>query len=138
MAGGAAAAGDRPAIVVAGSDARWRARLCEWLGHEFPGWRSVEAAGRDDVRRLVIAQRPAMVLVDLDAHGLLGLDMVRLTRTLAPKAAPVALSAYNADAYRDYAIGAGAVTCVSPQALDGELKNLLGSLLRAAGHGDTG
>jgi len=134
----AAGTDTRPAIFVAGSDARWRSQLRDWLEHEFAGHRCIEAAGREQLRRLLIQQRPALVLVDVDTHGLLALDLVRLVRTLAPRAVPVALSAYNADAYRDFAIGAGAATCVSPQALDGTFGVLLDSLLRAGADGGEG
>lgn len=117
-------------IVVAGGTDRSRERMRDWLLHEFPASGVFEAASADDLRRL--APAAAVIFVDIDLPAMHGVNLLRLARTLAPDAAPVALSTYHADSYWNYAIGAGAVACVSPQVLDGSLKTLVELLLRAA------
>jgi DNA-binding NarL/FixJ family response regulator len=121
-----------PAIAVAGGYLRTRKSLRAWLAHEFPGARIVEAAGADDVRRVVGAENIAVALVDIDLPGMRGIELLRLLRQLAPAAAPIAVTAYHAESYRDYAIGAGAVACLSPHATDDSLMNTVARLLSAA------
>lgn len=126
---------DPPAIVVAGGYLSTRKSLRDWLAHEFPGARIVEAAGADDVRRVAGAERIAVALVDIDLPGMRGIELLRLVRQLAPAAAPIALTAYHAESYRDYAIGAGAAACLSPHAVDTSLAAVVARLLHAANPG---
>lgn len=121
-----------PAILIAGGNPITRARLRDWAEHEFGDRRALVAGGPDEVVRLAGHEWLGITLVDIDLPGLQGLELLRLVRALAPGAATVALSAYHVDSFRDYAIGAGAVACVSPQALDGSLRQLVATLLARA------
>lgn len=119
----------QPAVLVADSNELIRARLRDWLAQEFPHCRCVEATTFDEARNLASTEFPDAALVSIDIPDAKGFEILRMLRTEAPAAPLVAYSAYHADFYRDYALGAGAAACVSPHALDGTMHRLVDALL---------
>jgi DNA-binding NarL/FixJ family response regulator len=120
-----------PAILVA-SAAQGGRRLQDWVRREFPACRVYFAEGRTEARAIAVAVEPAVALVDLDARALGGIETLWMLRTVVPEASPIALSAYHSGAMHDFAIGAGAVACMSPQAAPEGLRALIAGLLAAA------
>lgn len=120
-----------PAILIAGGAPGTRRRLRDWARQEFPDCTALVADGAGDLREFLSDGQREILLVDIDGPGMQGIELLRLARSLAPQIAPIALSSYHADSYRDYALGAGAVACVPLLTLDGLLRQLVERLLRA-------
>lgn len=119
-----------PVVLIVGGYPCTRERLRDWARHDLPPARIVVAPGAADLPRRA-ARRGVVALVDIDLPGKAGLELLHQVRHRLPTAALVALSAYYADAYQDYAIGAGAVACVAPQVIDGQLRALVTALMSA-------
>ncbi len=118
-----------PTVVVAVRHAGCRTRLGQWLAHEYPSCRCLDAVSSEQARHIAISESPAVALVDIDMPAAQGFEILRMLRTLAPRARLVALSAYHAETYRDYAAGAGAAVCLPMGLPDSKLKYAIGALL---------
>ena len=117
------------ALLVVEDNLHARQWLRDWAERECPKFRLLFAAGLDEARRLARAHRPAVALVDIDMHDARGFEILRLLSSVAPDVHLIALSMFNAEAYRDYAAGAGAKACVSLATSDSKLKDTVGALL---------
>jgi len=103
--------------------------LHDWVTHEYPLCRVSHAATAAEARRLALAERPAVILVDIDMHDAKGFEILRVLRTELPGAHLIALSMFHAEAWRDYAAGAGARACLSLATADSKLKETIAALL---------
>jgi DNA-binding NarL/FixJ family response regulator len=117
------------ALLIAEDKIHTRQLLQDWVTHEYPRCRISHAANAEDARRVALAERPAVILVDIDMHDARGFEILRVLRIALPEAHLIALSMFQADAYRDYAAGAGAQACLSMATTGSKLKDTIGALL---------
>lgn len=117
------------ALLIAEDKVYTRQLLQDWVTQEYPRCRISHAANAEDARCVALAEHPAVILVDIDMHDSKGFEILRVLRTALPKTHLIALSMFQADAYRDYAAGAGAEACLSMAIVDSKLKATIGALL---------
>ena len=103
--------------------------LHEWVRAEHPDCRLLQATSAAEARRIAGAERPVLVFVNLDMRDNEGFDALRALRTELPQAHLIALSLFHADAYRDYAAGAGAEACLPMAVLEPRLRDSFDALL---------
>lgn len=108
--------------------------LQDWLTREYPRCRVLHVANPKDARNIALAERPEVILVDIDMPDTRGFEILRVLRTELPDAHLIALSLFDAEVFREYAAGAGAKACLSMAVGDSRLKELIGALL-ASPHG---
>lgn len=106
-----------------------RLMLKLWL--EKKGFRVVEAENGDDAVRVAKAERPALIIMDIQMPLSDGLDATRRIRQHDDlRETPiVAVSAYGADEYRERAIAAGCTEYMSTPFEPGALEELMKGLL---------
>lgn len=121
--------GAAPAVLIAQDKAHARLSLHAWVAQQYPHCRVLDATDAAEACRLALAERPAVVLVDIDMHDARGFEVLRALRTALPQAHLLALSLFHADAYRDYAAGAGAEACLSLTLSGPKLKDTLATFL---------
>jgi DNA-binding NarL/FixJ family response regulator len=123
-----------PSLLIAEDKIHALQSLDDWVRHAYPLCRVCHAATAADARRLALAERPTVVLVDIDMHDALGFEILRVLRTELPDAHLIALSMFHAEAWRDYAAGAGAKACLSLATSDSQLKDTIEALLTPPRH----
>lgn len=98
----------------------------------LPGVQIIEAATGREALMLVRAERPALIILDLNLPGLGGLELLRRLLTEHPEARLVVLSMHAEAFYATRALRAGAVGYLSKNASPEEL---LEAVRRVAGGG---
>jgi two-component system, cell cycle response regulator DivK len=105
-----------------------RLLLRTWL--QKKGYRIVEAENGKDAVVQAEAERPDLIIMDVEMPELDGLSATRQIRASSHGRMPiVAVSAYGAELFRDNAIEAGCNEYVSTPFEPAELENLIRSLL---------
>src|SRR5262249_3085329 len=82
-----------------------------------------EAADGQEAVRLILNERPDVVLLDLRLPGLSGVDVMRQVRTQAPAGRLLVLAAHGPDMYMAPALAAGARGYLLKDATPDELMN---------------
>jgi two-component system cell cycle response regulator DivK len=119
----------RPTVMVVDDFDDTRLMMKLWL--EKKGYRVIEAENGNDAVRVAEAERPDLIIMDVEMPVADGLSATRRIRSLESlRAVPIiAVSAYGADEYQDRALQAGCNEYVStpfePVALEELMKNLL-------------
>ena len=122
-----------PSALLIAEDKVYAAQLLQdWVTQEYPRCRISHAANAEDARRVASVERPAVILVDIDMYDAKGFEILRVLRTDLPEVHLIALSMFHADAYRDYAAGAGAEACLSMAGVGSKLKDMIGALLASS------
>jgi DNA-binding NarL/FixJ family response regulator len=106
-----------------------RAALRDWLADLYPGSRLLEAGSGEDAVRITLAERPTLVLMDIDLPQISGLEATRWIKMTAPETLVVILSVHEANDYRAAAADAGANAYVPKRATPAELLPVLTHLL---------
>jgi len=87
--------GDTPIILVVEDHDVVRTSLCNWLHASFPNLDCLEARGGEEAVALALAERPAIILMDINLPDMNGIEAMRRIKTAAPQIHVVMLSIYE-------------------------------------------
>ncbi len=115
-------------VLIVDDSPLFREALREWL-MEWSNWEAI-ATVSDGMAALDLAraERPDLILMDLNMPGWDGLETTRRIKAEVPEARILILTASDADAFRASAIRNGAEDCIDKDA--GELRRVLERLTR--------
>jgi len=106
-----------------------RRSVVTWLEYRFPGCdvRGVESAEE----ALALPERPTIVLMDINLHGLDGLEAASRMKALEPCTQIVMLTMHDTPHHRRAAADAGATGFISKRDLETQLEPAVASLLKS-------
>lgn len=104
-----------------------RILLHEWLADVFKGCRCLVVGSGQEALRMVAAERPCAVVLDIGLHGI---ELLKTIRSAAPAIPVVVLSNYDAQAYLGDTLREGARAYVPKLHMYTELPPILAELLR--------
>jgi len=98
-----------------------RTSLREWLGCAFPECRFLEATTGEEAVDLVCAQRPEIILMDIELPQINGIEATQRIKRIMPEAQVVMLTIHEASVYQTHAEAVGVSAYVLKRKMDTEL-----------------
>lgn len=105
-----------------------RRSIVTWLESRFPGCRVFGVETAEEA--LALPDRPDIVLMDINLHGLDGLEAATRLKALAPETQIVMLTMHDTPHHRRAAADAGATGFISKRDLETQLEPAVASLLQ--------
>ena len=116
-------------ILVVVEDDTLRHSLRDWLALVFAQYTIIEAPG-EDALRLCRAQPPQMILIDVDASGRDGVELLHQLKAAVPSADVLALALHSYAALREAIEAAGASAIALKGSLDKEFLKAVAAFLK--------
>ena len=105
-----------------------RRSIVTWLQSRFPGCRVAGVETAEEA--LALPERPDIVLMDINLHGVDGLEAASRMKALQPQTQIVMLTMHDTPHHRRAAADAGATGFISKRDLETQLEPAVASLLR--------
>ena len=106
-----------------------RQSLRDWLETNFSDCRVIEAASGQEALTIARANSLSLVVMEIDALGMNGLDVLKRIKGIMPTTQIVVLTVLDDDAHRAHAIATGAKAYVSKTNVLTDLQPALAGLL---------
>ena len=116
-------------ILIAEDHEEVRTSLCDWLSVAFPGYTLCEATSGEEAVNKVVAQPPALVLMDVGLPRMNGIQATRMIKSVSSETKVVILTNHEDPRYQAEAASAGASGYVFKRKMHTELVPILTDLL---------
>lgn len=120
-----AAAAAPPSILVVEDFALLRSSVMLWLRQRFPECLVHGVESGEEALEHTRANRPNVVLMDLDLPGISGLEATSRIKTQSPETPVVMLTMHDTPGHRLAAASAGAVGFVAKAAMEEQLESMV-------------
>jgi DNA-binding response OmpR family regulator len=124
-------------VLVLEPDRKVATEILSALEEAVPGTKARVAESLDDAQRLVIDQRPALFVLDVDSTYDMGQEFLYDLRTSHPDSRAIILTAIHFTAQRDHVSGLGAIHFLEKPFPRADFVTLVEALLAPAGTADS-